>query len=108
FDPNNLLTMEISLAGPGYSKSSSVDRLARQFVERAERIPGVESAAQASALPLLGTMDMIFDIPGRTPPEGRAFLGDVQWRFVSAHYFDVLRVPLLSGRLWKEQEPGRT
>jgi putative ABC transport system permease protein len=108
FDPNNLLTMEVSLAGPGYSKSSSVDRLARQFVERAERIPGVESAAQASALPLLGSMDMIFDIPGQAPPEGRSFLGDVQWRFVTTRYFDVLKVPLLSGRLLKEQEPGRT
>jgi predicted permease len=53
-------------------------------------------------------MDMIFDIPGRTPPEGRQFLADVQWRFVSAHYFDVLRIPLLSGRLLHEQEPGRT
>jgi predicted permease len=108
FDSNNLLTMEVSLAGPGYSKSSSVDRLARQFVERAERIPGVESAAVASALPLWGRMDMIFNIPGRTPPEGRPFLADVQWRFVSAHYFDVLRVPLLSGRPLREQEPGRT
>jgi putative ABC transport system permease protein len=108
FDPNNLLTMEVSLAGPGYSKSSRVDRLVRQFVERAERIPGVESAALASALPLWGRMDMIFDIPGRTPPEGRPFLADVQWRFVSAHYFDVLRIPLLSGRLMHEQEPGRT
>jgi putative ABC transport system permease protein len=108
FDPNQLLTMEVSLAGPGYSKSSTVDHLAKQFVERAERIPGVESAALASALPLLGRMDMIFNIPGRTPPEGRPFLADVQWRFVSAHYFDVLRIPLLSGRLLHEQEPGRT
>jgi len=108
FDPDNLLTMEVSLAGQGYSKSSSMDRLARQCVERAERIPGVESAALASALPLWGSMDMIFDIPGRTPPEGRQFLADVQWRFVSAHYFGVLRIPLLSGRLLGEREPGRT
>jgi predicted permease len=108
FDPNNLLTMEVSLAGPGYSKSSSVDRLAREFVERAEHIPGVESAALASALPLWGRMDMIFNIPGRISPEGRQFTGDVQWRFVSAHYFDVLQVPLLSGRLLQEREPGRT
>jgi len=108
FDPNHLLTMEISLAGPGYSRSSSVDRLARQFVERAERIPGVESAALASALPLWGRMDMIFDIPGRQRPPGRQAIGDVQWRFVSAHYFDVLRVPLLSGRLFEEREPRRT
>jgi len=108
FDSHNLLTMEVSFAGPGYSKSSSVDRLARQFVERAERIPGVESAVVASALPLWGGQDMIFDIPGRPPLEGHTFTGDVQWRIISAHYFDVLRIPLLSGRLFKEREPGRT
>jgi len=108
FEARNLLTMEVSLAGARYTKSSTVDRLARQFVERAERIPGVESAAMASALPLLGRIDMIFNIPGRTPPPGRNFSGDVQWRIVSAHYFDVLKMPLLVGRLFQEQEPRRT
>jgi putative ABC transport system permease protein len=107
FEPKNLLTMEVSLAGPGYSKSSSVDHVARQFVERAEHIPGVDSAAMASALPLFGKMDMIFDIPGRASPPDH-FAGDVQWRFVSAHYFDVLRIPLISGRLLRDREPGRT
>jgi putative ABC transport system permease protein len=108
FDPNQLLTMEISLTGPGYVKSSSVDRVAGEFVERAERIPGVESAAVASALPLWGQMDMIFDIPGRVRPEGRQVIGDVQWRIVSSHYFDVLRIPLLSGRRFNERETHPT
>jgi putative ABC transport system permease protein len=108
FDSHNLLTMEVSLAGPGYAKSSDVDRLMRQFAERAESISGVESAAMASALPLFGKMDMVFNIPGRAPSRPGAFTGDVQWRFVSAHYFDVLRIPLLAGRLPREQEPGRT
>jgi putative ABC transport system permease protein len=108
FNPRNLLTMEVSLAGPGYSKSSAVDRLAKQFTDRAERIPGVESVALASALPLWGRMDMIFDIPGRVPAAGHQFIGDVQWRFVSAHYFDVLQIPLLAGRLLHDREPGRT
>jgi len=108
FDPHNLLTMEFSLAGAGYAKSSEVHRLARQFVERAERIPGVQSAAMANSLPLWGRQDMIFDIPGRSPLAGFKFTGDVQWRFVSTHYFDVLRIPLISGRFLREQEPGKT
>jgi len=108
FEPHNLLTMEVSLAGPGYAKSSAVDRLGRGFVSRTETIPGVESAALASALPLSGRQDMLFDIPGRTPLDGHKFTGDVQWRIVSPHYFDVLRIPLISGRLLQEREPGRT
>jgi predicted lysophospholipase L1 biosynthesis ABC-type transport system permease subunit len=42
------------------------------------------------------------------PLESYKFTGDVQWRFISPHYFDLLRIPLLSGRLPREDEPGRT
>jgi putative ABC transport system permease protein len=104
FDPTRLLTIEISLAGPGYARSSDVALTVRELVERAERVPGVQSAAVASALPLSGKMDMIFNIPGHPPPAGRNFTGDVQWRIVSPHYFDVLRIPVLSGRLFTERE----
>ena len=73
-------------------------------MERAERIPGAESAAYANSVPLTGRQDMIFDIPGRATLEGYKFTGDVQWRFVSAHYFELLRIPLLSGRLLHDHE----
>ncbi len=108
FDPHNLLTMEVSLAGPSYTKSSAVDRLGREFVQRVETLPGVESAALASALPLWGEQDMIFSIPGSRPLKGYHFTGDVQWLIVSPHYFEVLRIPLVAGRLLRDREPGRT
>jgi predicted permease len=108
FDPHNLFTMEVSLAGPAYVKSGAVDRLGREFVKRVERLPGVESAALASALPLWGQQDMLFSIPGRRPLEGYHFTGDVQWLIVSPHYFAVLRIPLLAGRLLRDQEADRT
>ena len=44
FDPHNLLTMDVSLAGPGYASGVAVDRLGREFVDQVERLPGVESA----------------------------------------------------------------
>ena len=106
FNPNNLLTVETSLAGPGFGNSQKIDRLAQQIVERAELIPGVESAALASALPLAGHMDMIFNIPGRAAQAGGQFTGDVQWRYVSSRYFEVLQVPLLKGRLLRDREPS--
>jgi putative ABC transport system permease protein len=108
FDPHNLLTMEVSLAGPAYANAGAVDRLGRDFVQRAERLPGVGSAALASALPLWGQQDMLFSIPGRQPLKGFHFTGDVQWLIVSPHYFDALRIPLIAGRFLREQEAGRT
>ena len=106
FDPRQLLTMEISLDTS--LKSSDADLLSSKLVNSVERIPGVESAALASALPLRGGMDMVFDLPGHAPLEGFKFTGDVQWRFISAHYFSVLHIPLRSGRLFREQEATRT
>ena len=107
-EPKNVLTMAVSLAGPGYSKALDVDRLARQAVSGIEEIPGVESAAMASALPLWGGMDMVFDIPGRPPAKPHEHTGGVEWRIVSPQYFEVLRIPLLSGRLLHGQESRRT
>jgi predicted permease len=108
FDSRNLLTMKVSLAGQKLASASIVDRMARQWVERVERTPGVEAAAMANNLPFEAGMDMIFNIPGRPPLEGFKFTGDVQWRFVSAHYFGTLRIPLRSGRLFRDRERAQT
>jgi predicted permease len=108
FDARNLLTLKVSLAGPKYARASVVDRLARQVVERVEKIPGVQAAALANSLPFEAGVDMVFDVAGRPPAEGYKFTGDVQWRFVSAHYFDALRIPLRSGRLLRDREPAPT
>ncbi len=108
FDSRNLLTMKVSLAGPRYESARAVDRIARQLVERVERIPGVQTVAMSSELPFENGLDMIFNIPGRPPAEGFKFTGDVQWRIVSAHYFRAMRIPLRSGRVFQDQEPPRT
>jgi predicted permease len=108
FDSRNLLTMKVSLGGPKLASAGVVDHMARQWVERVERTPGVEAAAMASNLPFEFGVDMIFNIPGRPPLEGYKFTGDAQWRFVSTHYFAALRIPLRSGRLFRDEEPART
>jgi predicted permease len=107
FDLRNLLTMRVSLGGPRYETAGAVDRMARQLVERVERIPGVQTAAMSNELPFDNGVDMVFNIPGRSPLKGYKFTGDEEWRFVSAHYFEALRIPLRSGRLFRDQEPAR-
>jgi putative ABC transport system permease protein len=108
FDPENLLTMRVALAGPGNADAVAVDRLVRQTVERLELIPGVEAATVASSLPAQPIVDMIFYIPGRPLRNGSKYTGDELWCFVSLSYFDTLRIPLRSGRLFREQEPRHT
>ena len=108
FDPHNLLTLNVSLNGPKYASAQVVDALARQVTGRLERVPGVEAAALTNSLPLQQAMDMIFNIPGRPPLKGYKFTGDQLWVFVSPHYFEALKIPLRSGRLFREQEPAHT
>jgi predicted permease len=108
FDPQNLLTMKVALAGPDDFHAAAVDRLAYQTAERVQRIPGVDKATVASSLPTQAISDMIFDIPGQPPLEGFKFTGDVLWCFVSWNYFDTLRIPLRAGRSFREREPPHT
>ena len=106
FESDRIVAMEISLAGKPYHRSTAVDRFVRQLVERIEAIPGVESAAIASALPLYGKTDMIFTIPGGAPEAGRTFTGDVQWRFVTPRYFETLKIPIVAGGALSLHKPG--
>ncbi len=108
FDPRSLLTMKVALAGPEDFNAIAVDRLAHQTAERVRRIPGVDAATVASSLPTQAIVDMVFDIPGRPAQEGFKWTGDVFWCAVSWNYFDTMRIPLRSGRLFGEQEPPHT
>jgi putative ABC transport system permease protein len=108
FDPRNLLTMRVALAGHEYTNGGAVSRLARQIEGRLDRIPGVEAAAMGSSLPYGPISDMVFDIPGRPPLKGYKFTGDVLWCFVSPQYFKILKMPLILGRLFRDREPAHT
>jgi putative ABC transport system permease protein len=108
FDPRNLLTMRVALAGHEYTSASIVSELARQIEDRLDRIPGIESVAMGSSLPYGPISDMIFDIPGRPPIKGYKFTGDVLWCFVSPQYFKTLKMPLILGRPFREREPAHT
>jgi predicted permease len=48
-------------------------------------------------------IDLPFVIEGRVPKNGK-WEGDEQWRFVSAHYFEALRIPLLRGRFFDHRD----
>ena len=52
FNPHNLLTMRVTLPETGYSEDHEVAAFYRQTLERLETIPGVESAAVITQLPL--------------------------------------------------------
>lgn len=104
FDPQNLLTAEISMPDFRYSDPQRVSGFYHQLLERIEALPGVRSAAVASGLPpdLMQIQDT-FTIEGRpTPPNETDPLAD--FLFVSGDYFRTLGVRLLQGRTFSDAD----
>ncbi len=101
FDAHNILTMEMSLAGPHFEKAVAVDQLERDGRRRLESIPGVISAALTCCLPLEGGFSLPFTIEGQPPKETEA-----EWISLSPHYFDVFQISVNEGRSFTERDNG--
>ena len=104
FDPHHVLTMETSMSGPAYATTARVDQFVTQVSRRIELLPGVEAAAAAIMLPVQCCIDLPFQITGKPLKEGQQYHGDEQWRSGSIHYFQVLRIPLVRGRAFRETD----
>jgi putative ABC transport system permease protein len=104
FNPQNVLTMEVALPLAKYPRGKPVADLVAEATRGIKSLPGVEAAAFTSILPLSGTnSDSSFDIEGRDSAAARVF-PDEEIRVVTPEYFQVLRMPLLQGRLFTEAD----
>jgi predicted permease len=103
FETRNILTCEMSLNQPRFDQASVVAQLVRDAQRRVEALPGVEALAVTRELPLDQARDL-----GAIQIEGRPAKGAnqdwVDFREVSARYFDVFGIPLLQGRLFSARD----
>jgi putative ABC transport system permease protein len=107
FDPNNVLSGRITLSGPEYDDTDARRRYVTQTLDRLQSLPGVESVAFVAPMPFSGAeLGGDFRIDGRPTPEpGREPVANV--RNVTSQYFQTIRIPLLKGRYFTEQDqPG--
>jgi len=104
FDPNNVLTMRMSLTGPRFLKAESVEELVRAGVDRLRALPGVEIASATCCIPLQGGYGLPFNIVGQAPPANSPFTGGGGWMTVSPGYFEVFRIPVKRGRVFTERD----
>src|SRR6476659_8110865 len=104
FDAHNVLTMGVDRPR---AKSGDAEKPENFFAELESRIaalPGVENVGLVSVLPLSGKPnDMPYTVEGRPPVAiNQAF--DDDFRRVNTQYFKTLRIPLLRGRNFTDQE----
>jgi len=105
FDESNVLTLETSLTGSRYDRTAAVANLTRNALDRIHAIPGVESAAASSYLPLDGGLGLGFIIEGR-PLNDAPVHGGAAWNYVTWRFFDVFKIPVVRGRGFTEHDEG--
>jgi putative ABC transport system permease protein len=104
FEPDNLLTMRVSLPEKRYKEDAQVIAFCRQAAERLAAIPGVTAAGAINYLPFAGPGAATdFKIVGRPEPlPGDE--PDTDVRVTDENYFRAMGIPVLRGRMYTAQE----
>lgn len=113
FDASNVLTFRVDLP-QSYSTDASPTRdgapprvaaFFHQLVQRLEALPGVKAAGAISDLPLQGERwSKQITFTDRAAPASLDEVPSVQYRSVGGNYFGSLRISLVAGRLFSEQD----
>jgi putative ABC transport system permease protein len=100
---DRVLTMRLTLAEQKYPKAPDWAAFYDRLEERLAGVPGLQSAALASTLPLMGGERRALKFEGRPAPAGSK---DPQVTVVrvSPGYFDALELPLRSGRAFRPDD----
>jgi predicted permease len=106
FDPQNLLTAEITLPGARYGNEAKQTAFFYELLGKLRALPGAESAAVTSDLPGIGAGTRTFRLKSQedTPAGERP---RAQYYAVSSDYLHTADIPLIAGRgFTKEDGPN--
>ena len=104
FDPHNVLTMTISLAGRPEYTGANRETLYRAILEQVQALPGVGEASMTNHLPISGDLwTRMRTVEGRPLPEPGKGVGAV-YRVSRPNYFSTMRVPFAAGRDFTDRD----
>lgn len=109
FEPQDVLTFRVIPRGERYSQLSQRATFYRQAVERIEALPGVNSAAGVSFIPLtFARGSKGFTIEGRAP-SARGQIPMAGYDVVTPEYFSTMQIPVREGRefSWSDSSGGQ-
>ncbi|MEM7350130.1 MAG: ADOP family duplicated permease [Acidobacteriota bacterium] len=106
FRPQQVLVQELRLPDWRYSEPEARQAFAERLLDRAPHLPGVESTALTSKLPLPGpSLVTGYHVPGRGDRENDWTQGrSAAITFVTPEYFQTLGIPVLEGRSFAEAD----
>jgi putative ABC transport system permease protein len=98
FNPHNVLSMVVSVAGSNEAEPGKREGFYRRLLDQVRTLPGVQSASGINHLPLAGDLwGLPFQIEGRPRPRPGEFPVAV-YRVAMPGYFETMRLPVLRGR----------
>jgi putative ABC transport system permease protein len=104
YDPHNVMSVGIPIHDGTYTTWPERTAYFEQLFAKVAQVPGVRMAAVSSnATPPSNGFNTKFEIVGKPSSENQTF----HFNMVSKEYFAVLRIPLIQGRLWDEDETKR-
>ena len=103
FTADNVLSMQFVVSDPKYKDQKILAGFYREVETRIAHLPGVVAEGTVSALPLTGTIGWGgIHVEGYNPPPGQEL--QVDQRTASTNYFQTMRIPLVSGRFFSDQD----
>jgi predicted permease len=108
FQPSGILSAQLNPSPSRYPDAERRRTLYDEVLDRAHALPGVTATALTNIVPFGGGNSGIDVIAAEAPTalaEGDALA--VDWRAVSAGYFETMRVPLLAGRTFAPADTAR-
>lgn len=105
FDPNQVATVRVTAPDQIYKAGKGrMSEFSRSLVERVKSLPGVKSVAMTSLIP--AQCDCMSDRPHFPPRPYQGEQNEVDERHVSPGYLPALRVALVRGRFFTEDDDG--
>jgi putative ABC transport system permease protein len=103
FEPEGVLTMRVSLPEARYKENSQVVNFYQQLLQRVQTLPGVESAGLTRGLPMSGGIESGITVEGHEVADIKDTVVAVNLS-ATPDYFRVMRIPLIKGRYFTEQD----
>ena len=99
FNPDKLLVVNLPLSPLRYQDNTARNAAVDRILERLRQLPGVQSAAMTTALPMAGPGPSVHFNRAAFPPKGPDDYVMAGLRAVTPEYLSTLGVPLRRGRM---------
>jgi predicted permease len=104
FDPNDVVTFSLSLPEIKYPTDTAINAFWDELFPAIAQVRGVRSVGSTSVMPFGGGWSTgSFNVEGyQPPPDANGPWGDI--RIISPGFLETLKVPVLAGHVFTEQE----